>query len=244
VTLKAVVRIVATFTVAGTLLVVPGRSSARHAAPHGLRGMVVLDGKEISVTWIDGDTFRPPGTRHGARIVGYNTLETYGDVHRWGTWKPAALHALANQATVVAASRVRTCGSLGRPDRYGRDLVSCPDAARALVGEGLAMVYAMEKDVPDPTLLALQATAQTDRRGIWAEGVPDIIVTSVHSADEEGGGYNRVVDTRTGQAVGRKHGRVFRECEEVCETGGDARSCLVYVPFERRYGGEKAACLR
>jgi endonuclease YncB( thermonuclease family) len=101
--------------------------------------MVVLDGREVSVTWVDGDTFRVGGTQHLARLAGYNTLETYGDVHRWGTWKPAALHALASQATALAGARPRTCVSLDRPGGYGRDLVSCPDTARALVGAGLAL---------------------------------------------------------------------------------------------------------
>jgi micrococcal nuclease len=231
------------------LLVVPARADARwRSAFHGRHASIVLDGVEVPVVWSDGDTFRPKGAQHPARVSGYNTLETYGAVHRWGAWDPAALEALANRATVVVSSRTRTCRSLGKPDGYGRTLVDCPDAAAELLGQGLAMVFAVAPETPDAKLLEVQAAAQKARRGIWAEGVPDLILTSVHSADEPGRragahAHNRVVDPRTGKTELRAHDHVYATCENVCELAGKTETCLVYVPFEHRYKN-KPACLR
>jgi micrococcal nuclease len=224
-----------------------GRSHARRLGAGRGRdsARVVLDGREVAARWNDGDTFKPRGAAHPLRVTGYNTLETYGAVHRWGAWDPAALEALAHRATEVAASQTRTCTSVDKSDVYGRGLVSCPDAAAALVGEGLAMVYAVEPEVPDAKLLAIQTAAQKAGRGLWAKGVPDLIVTSVHSADEPPPAnarpgrphraHNRVVDPRTGRTTERAHDKVYATCQEVCETEGRSKSCLVYVPFERRY---------
>jgi micrococcal nuclease len=217
---------------------------------HGRHASIVLDGVLHPVVWSDGDTFHVQGEKHPARVSGYNTLETYGAVHRWGAWDPAALEVLANRATVVASSQTRTCRSLGKPDGYGRALVVCPDAAADLIGQGLAMVYAVAPETPDAKLLEVQVAAQQARRGIWAEGVPDLIVTSVHSVDEPGArpgphgprAYNRVVDPKTGKTEMREHDRVIATCENVCETAGKTKSCLVYVPFEHRYR-DKPACL-
>ncbi|MDB4982566.1 MAG: hypothetical protein JWM82_3318 [Myxococcales bacterium] len=226
----------------------PPRADARGRSPfHGRDASIVLDGVAVAVVWSDGDTFRPNGAKHAARVSGYNTLETYGAVHRWGAWDPAALEVLANRATVVVASRTRTCRSLGKPDSYGRTLVDCPDAAADLIGRGLAMVFAVAPETPDAKLLELQAAAQKARRGIWADGVPDLILTSVHSADEPGRragahAHNRVVDPRTGKTDLREHDEVYATCEDVCEVGGKTKTCLVYVPFEQRYRN-RPACL-
>jgi micrococcal nuclease len=232
-------------------VVAPARADARwRSSFHGKHASIVLDGVEVPVVWSDGDTFRPKGAQHPARVSGYNTLETYGAVHRWGAWDPAALEALANRATVVVASQTRTCRSLGKPDGYGRTLVDCPDAAADLIGQGLAMVFAVAPELPDGKLLEIQAAAQKARRGIWADGVPDLILTSVHSADEPAPGagphahaHNRVVDPRTGKTSLREHDAVYASCENVCEAGGKTKSCLVYVPFEHRYKN-KPACLQ
>jgi micrococcal nuclease len=231
--------------------VAPARADARWRSTfHGRHASIVLDGVEVPVVWSDGDTFRPKGAKHPARVSGYNTLETYGAVHRWGGWDPAALEALANRATVVASSRTRTCHSLGKPDSYGRTLVDCPDAAADLLGQGLAMVFAVAPETPDAKLLAVQAAAQRARRGIWADGVPELILTSVHSADEPTArpgphgprAYNRVVDPKTGMTEMREHDRVLATCENVCEVSGKTKTCLVYVPFEHRYKN-KPPCL-
>jgi hypothetical protein len=188
------------------------------------------------------------------RVVGYNTLETFGPVHQWGTWEPAELLVLARRATVVAASRARQCVSVGKEDRYGRELVKCPSAARDLVAGGLAMVYAID-ETPDRELVNLQTLAQGEGRGMWARGVPESILTSVHSMDEDthddgttsrrskNTTYNRLVNSSTGVTRLQSHGKVFRPCENVCDPGGATSSCMIYVPFERRYH-DQPECLR
>ncbi|MBC8133203.1 MAG: thermonuclease family protein [Deltaproteobacteria bacterium] len=179
--------------------------------------------------------------------MGYNTLETHGAVHQWGDWAASGLLALTVGATQVAASKVRHCTSEGRPDGYGRPLVRCPDVARDLVDQGLAMVFAV-KETPDPDLVARQAAAQAKRRGLWQRGVPETIVTSVHSAGDnaiaENAGnkrngnrttaYNRIVNTRTGETMQVRHEQILQTCQVVCHGTGTDRSCMTYVPFGRQ----------
>jgi hypothetical protein len=118
--------------------------------------------------------------------------------------------------------------------------------AADLVRSGDAMVFAVDGP-PDPALVSLQREAQRDARGMWAHGVPPLVPSSVHSADEPNlgprGAYDRIVDTRTGIAEARPHDRVYRTCEEVCVGAGRDRACMVHVPFARRYR-DRPACLR
>jgi micrococcal nuclease len=208
---------------------------------------VVLDGSPVAVRWIDGDTFRfldGPRQGQGARLEGYNTLETYGPVHRWGGWTRRELLALARAATPLVASRTWSCHSAGAQDRYRRLLVACPDAAAELVRAGLAMVFAIGVP-PQAGLLDLQRDAQRRGAGMWAKGVPGHILTSVHSADEAAGTrpHDRLVDTATGVAGRRQHDRSYGTCDEVCAGAGADRSCMLYVPFARRFRGPPR-CLR
>lgn len=222
---------------------------------HGATGSVILNGVRVTAWWNDGDSFTPRGRAHGkpVRVAGYNTLETFGAVHLWGTWSATDLLRLSRRATQVAASSVRYCTSLGKQDFYRRDLVKCQDAARDLVEQGLAMVYAVN-EMPDQDLLDRQSVAQAKGMGIWAGGVPETIVTSVHSVDENAGksdapregqatAYNRVVNTRTGATFQRQHQETFEICRSVCEGEGKNSSCMTYVPFERRYR-DVPDCLR
>jgi micrococcal nuclease len=206
---------------------------------------IVLDGSPVQVRWIDGDTFRfleGPRRGQGARLQGYNTLETYGPVHRWGGWRRAELLALARSATSVAAARTWSCSSAGAQDRYHRLLVDCPEAAARLVRAGLAMVFAIGAPA-DPALLHLQRAAQGRGAGMWAKGVPGRLLTSVHSADEgPAQPYDRVVDTATGVTGRLLHHRSYRSCQEVCVDAGSERSCMLYVPFARRFRG-RPRCL-
>lgn len=222
-------------------------AAARHRRHHRAPAAVLLDGTPAAVRWTDGDTFRfldGPHAGRAARLDGYNTLETFGPVHRWGRWSRQELLALAKAAGPAAAAEEWRCTTAGAEDRYRRLLVACPGAARALVARGLAMVYAVDRPA-DPALLALQREAQRARRGMWAKGTPAALPTSLHSVEENGGGptYDRVVDTRTGEALPRRHARAYRTCQEVCVGAGTDRACMVYVPFERRYRG-RPACLR
>ncbi len=207
---------------------------------------VVLDGAPTPVRWTDGDTFRAldgPHAATAARLAGSNALEAYGPVHRWGSWTGAELLGIAKAATRRAAGREWACSSAGERDRFGRLLVSCPDLAADLVGAGLAMVFAVG-EAPDSGLLERQREAQRRGLGMWAKGVPRRIVTGVHSAEEPGGGYQRLADTATGTTEVRRLRRRIRTCTEVCAGRGRNRSCLVYVPFARRYGPDRASCLR
>jgi micrococcal nuclease len=221
---------------------------ARGADP--ARGTVVLDGALVRVRWNDGDTFKiedGPLTRVRARLAGVNTLETFGPVHGWGGWAPAELLALARGTAAIAAGESWRCtGAGGHRDRYDRMLVSCPDLALALVRRGLAMVFAVDAPA-DRALLDAQLAAQRAGTGMWAKGVPPVIVASAHSADERGlgrrGAYDRLVDTRTGAATARSHGTTYAVCEPVCIGGGAERACFVYVPYERRFR-DRPACLR
>lgn len=226
----------------------PARAAAAGRPSRGVPATLHLDGQPTRVRWIDGDTFKVdsgPLRGFSTRLAGYNSLETFGPVHRLGSAGPEALWALALAAAPRLARGEWRCATLGARDGYGRALVSCPDAAAALVREGLALVFAVEGP-PDATLLDAQRAAQAARAGLWAGGVPPLVLTSVHADGEQGlggrGAYDRVVDTRTGRATPRPHRRRYATCEEVCIGEGPDRSCLVYVPYERRFR-DRPACL-
>lgn len=214
------------------------------------KSRITLDGVEVEALWSDGDSFRvTSGPKKGlkSRIVQYNTLESYGPVHRWGTWTPQELARIAKQATAVVRAGSWTCEILernGRPikDHYGRSLIRCPDAAKALISQGLAHAMFVDEMEADRTLVEAQHAAQKAGAGMWAKGIPAAIVTSVHSADEPNSDkpYNRVVDTETGLSKKMFHTKTYERCTEACE--GDA--CLLYVPFDERYGKHRADCLR
>ncbi|MFT7582316.1 MAG: micrococcal nuclease [Myxococcota bacterium] len=210
---------------------------------------IVLDGLPERVNWNDGDSFRVlKGPRKGekARLVGYNTLESHGPVHFWGEFHGWELYRTHKAATELAKSKEWVCESSGEADGYGRILVICPELREALIKSGLAHVYAYNAE-PDPALVALQLEAQNNRKGMWRKGIPRAIVTSVHSIDEKASdgsvrtdSYNRMCDTRTGKTFVVKHASTFRTCDVFCNQG----SCMLYIPFEFRYGDKKAACLK
>jgi len=207
---------------------------------------IELDGERLSVRWSDGDSFKflsGPYKGSGVRLTGYNTLESYGPVHRWGDWTGGELYEIARSSKDLAGAHVWRCTSDGDRDGYGRVLVDCPGVAAHLVDMGHAHVFSMEGEGPDE-LLRLQRRAQRKGRGIWRRGVPEALVTSLHS-DDEGSkqAYNRVVDTQTGLSSVREHSDVYGICQEVCEGAPGSGSCMTYVPFRLRYR-DKPDCLR
>jgi endonuclease YncB( thermonuclease family) len=213
-------------------------------------GTIVLNGEETSIRWSDGDSFHIKSGKYdgkGTRLAGYNTLEVFGPVHRWGDWTAAELYDIAKNSATLAASQVWECTTDGKQDGYHRLLITCPALAEEMIRQGHALAYAVEGTKPEPKLLAAQKEAQAAKRGIWKKGVVKGVVTSVHSADEdgdeEGAGYNRVVDTRSGEALARSHKNTYKTCEEVCETTDGDVSCMIYVPFEHRYRN-KPKCLK
>lgn len=227
-----------------------GKKKSGAEGKRSQKGTVLLNGEKAVVNWSDGDSFRileGPFAQTGTRLVGYNTLESYGPVHRWGGWTAMELYLLQKEAAPFLASKEWKCEADGKRDGYKRLLVQCPLAALELVQKGYATAYAVEGTRADPELLEAQRTAQARKVGIWAKGVPNGIVTSLHSLGEEGGksdkAYNRVVDTRTGDALKREHKDTYEVCQEVCVETDGTSSCMVFVPFERRYKN-RADCLK
>ncbi|MCO4770939.1 MAG: nuclease [Deltaproteobacteria bacterium] len=207
---------------------------------------ILLNGELTSVRWSDGDSFKFKSGAHtgkGVRLMGYNTLESYGPVHRWGSWTAVELYRIAKASWRLGAAATWTCSASGEEDHYGRLLVDCPDAARYIIEQGHGMIFAIEGESED-ALLRAQRMAMKSRVGMWEKGAPKSVITSLHSADEgeeKSPTYNRVVDTVSGAANEAPHKSSYDVCEEVC-IGGDDGSCMVYVPFSQRYKN-KAECL-
>jgi endonuclease YncB( thermonuclease family) len=202
---------------------------------------LILDGRYIKVYWDDGDTFRIIRPKYGnkARLHGYNTLENYGPVHKWGKWDEHDLFEVGNRATSVARSKQWRCYTMKGSGGYGRILVNCPELAKALIIQGLAHVFSMGTS-GDPKLLALQRKAIQKHQGIWAKGVPSQIITSVHSATGKYRyGLNRLISTLTGGSEIHQHKRRYRTCQWICMRG----SCMMYIPHRLRYPPRKASCL-
>ena len=266
------------------------------------RTRVFLNGVPTPVYFNDGDSFRVlegplRGTR--ARIAGFNTLESYGPVHMWGTWTPEELYRYAKLGTLNARRGVWHCTSDMKKDGYGRILWHCQDLAVDQIRKGLAHAMTVTRKPAPAPLLEAQWAALKARRGMWSHGIPPFVLTSTHSAAENfrRGPYNRLVSTADGHPEKFKHRDAYRECQWVCQpvqdrdpkaiervaaklgvdpalveefarTGrlgredrhedaiaraiarGDVRAsgvpvaCMRYVNFRRRYGPNRAACLR
>ncbi len=221
-----------------TIVTRPGGRRAKGADEHDADGFIVLNGERTQVHWSDGDSFDFSSGQyqgHGTRLVGFNTLEAYGPVHRWGGWTREELYDIAKSGARFAAAKEWACTTDGNQDAYGRLLVDCPQLAVEGCASGEAMAYSVEGRPPKPVLYAMQ-DAQHFKRGMWAKGVPEGLITALHSRDEDKQGkyktsVNRVLNTRTGEALLRKHMDNYQSCEEVCLLG----SCMVYVPYEHRY---------
>jgi len=209
-------------------------------APTKSNATIVLDGELVPVQWVDGDTFEVSSTGVKARLDGFNTLESYGPVHKFGPG-PAALYGTANAATELAKSQSWTCNKQGDDGGYGRIGVDCPDLRRAMLEQGLAHVFAVKGPASEMNL-KFQASGITAKAGMWSQGAPEGIVTSAHSLSEKEGAtehYNRVMRVSDGSAAKQMHSNVYEPCTWVCASG----SCLLYVPYSMRYGENKAACL-
>lgn len=206
-------------------------------------GRVELDGLMLDVRWGDGDTFSftdSSGDKVSARLMGYNTLESYGPVHRWAEWSGWELYGLAKEAGVLADARTWECTDTGGSGGYGRIAVDCPDLREALLIAGMAHVFAIDEPPPAGDL-ELQQQAIEAGAGMWAKGAPAGLLTSLHSASEGREPYNRVCDLGTGMCPVQAHDQSYDSCEEVCVEEG---SCMLYVPYEERYGPDRAACLK
>lgn len=280
---------------------------------------VFINGRATPVYFNDGDSFRPmsgPYKGSQSRLSGYNTLESFGPVHSWGTWTEKEMWVIAKLATKHAQHGVWHCETDGKKDGYGRLLMFCKDLAKSHIENGFASVMMVNEDAGDTELIDAQRSAINNRRGMWSHGVPTYVLTSLHSANEGGGKdgktYNRLVSTIDGHSEKWLHNDDYAECAKVCRdqkrltadalpkvaerlravdgaaglsdidvirfvdeylsfggatSGGRLRSgldgalkaldaekalttttahdsCHIYVDFRRRFGGDRAVCLR
>lgn len=207
---------------------------------------ITFNGEATKTYFNDGDTFKIlDGSLRNARvrIAGFNTLETYGPIHKWMENDPNYLFTIAKQATAMAQGGQWTCESDGKKDTYGRMLAVCDDLALALIEAGLAHAYSVDEKSADRKYITSQRTAKSKRLGIWQHGIPEYIITSLHSADEGSGApYNRLISTTDGHTKKWSHKDTYQSCERVCVS--NEASCMVYVPFEERYGNQRPKCLR
>ena len=184
--------------------------------------LAYLNGTATAVFFNDGDSFRVlagpmKGTK--ARLKGFNTLESYGPVHAWGGWTAKEMSRWAKLGTMNARKGIWNCESKDmKKDGYGRILWDCRDLAIDQIRKGLAHAMTVTKDPAEPDLLEAQAAAIRDRVGIWAHGVPDFVLTSLHSLDEGRGDktYNRTVSSRDGHSKKWYHQQTLVECQSAC----------------------------
>ena len=125
---------------------------------------------------------------------------------------------------------------------YNRIGVDCPDLRKEILEAGLAHPFSMSGAAPEEDIAALQV-AIDNSAGMWAKGVPNLLVTSLHSQDEKADkdAYNRVCDLQTGECSVQTHTEIYKVCEKVCI---DNDSCMIYVPYSMRYGEKRAECLQ
>lgn len=195
---------------------------------------VFLNGVPTPVYFNDGDSFRVEagqykGTR--ARLSGFNTLESYGPVHQWGTWTREELSRYASLGTMNARRGVWRCTSALKKDSYGRFLWHCPDLAVDQVRKGLAHTMTVTPRAARKEYVEAQMEAIRARRGIWAHGVPDFVVTSLHSTTEgySRGPYNRKIAATDGHSEKWKHTHAYRECQTACVPSSDVDDSKVAV---------------
>lgn len=183
---------------------------------------VFIDGVPTPVYFMDGDSFKVltgPLAGRNARLAGFNTLESYGPVHKWGGFHAKELYTNAKLATYNARKGIWHCFDKHEEDVYGRILLWCPDLAVDQVRRGLAHAMSATPDPAEPILLLAQADAIKHRRGMWAHGVPQYVLTSLHSINEPGSkgyAYNRLVSTVDGHSAKWKHKEAYGECQWVC----------------------------
>jgi micrococcal nuclease len=207
--------------------------------------LITLNGEAAKVRFIDGDTFTildGPFKQSRVRVTGINSLEVYGPVHQWSTNSPEFFFHISQQSTTLAKKGRWHC-SLGQErDGYDRLLAQCDDLALALISAGLAHAYSIDSSSAKEPYLAKQRSAQAAKTGMWKYGKPDFIITSLHSAHEGAERtYNRTISTHDGHSERWYHHDNYATCQKVCLAHED--SCMIYVPFQQRYGTLRPKCL-
>lgn len=182
---------------------------------------VFLNGVPTPVYFNDGDSFRVlagPLAGSKARLAMFNTLETHGPVHQWGDWSAKELYVNAKKGMLNARRGQWHCVSDDlSTDGYGRILWMCLDLAVDQIGRGLAHTLRIDKQPSRPELNRAQHAAIAGKRGMWAHGTPDFVITSTHSTSEgRSNPYNRLVSSWDGHSEPMRHTSNYGECENVC----------------------------
>lgn len=205
---------------------------------------VFLNGRPTPVHFNDGDSFRVlagPFAETRARLSGFNTLESYGPVHRFPGFTAKELYWNAKMATMNARKGEWHCVSKDlKRDTYGRILWFCLDLAVDQVRRGYAHVFTIDEKPGDPRIIRAQEDAQQNKRGMWAHGVPEYVLTSLHSASESSAGrrtYNRVISSRDGHSASQRHENGYTECEWVCLKERQVSETELDAAFERLQAG-------
>ncbi|MEM9487530.1 MAG: thermonuclease family protein [Myxococcota bacterium] len=221
--MAAMVAVAGPAMVIAAVLATSGLTTTRSADADEPETRVIVNGKPVPVFFNDGDSFRVvSGAKKGvrARLAGFNTLETHGPVHQWGSWHAKELYFIAKMATLHARRGVWTCETEWKLDTYGRTLMRCQDLGEELIRLGYAHALSIDDSPADAGFLAAQKEAMAARRGIWAHGVPPFVITSLHSSDEDSSRewhYNRLVSTEDGHSITWNHRERYAECQKVCQ---------------------------
>ncbi|MBM4292280.1 MAG: hypothetical protein FJ138_13290 [Deltaproteobacteria bacterium] len=105
-------------------------------------------------------------------------------------------------------------------DTYGRILWRCEDLSNDQIRKGFAHAMSVTEEGAEASDVAAQREAIAHKRGIWAHGVPEYVLTSIHSVDEGGGHdgktYNRLVSVVDGHSLKWRHEDTYEECQDVC----------------------------
>lgn len=212
---------------------------------------VFINGRPTPVSFNDGDSFRPqagPYKGSQSRLSGYNTLESFGPVHSWGTWTEKEMWVNAKMATKYAQHGVWHCETDGKKDSYGRLLMQCKDLAKSLIENGYAMAMTIDEKAADSELVQAQAEAIGNKKGMWAHGVPSYVVSSLHASSEGGGKdgstSNRLVSTTDGHSERWLHNEDYAECKKVCREGKQVSDAAFIVAAKSLRAVEGAEGLR
>jgi len=199
-----------------------------------------VNGRLVPVRFNDGDSFRIFAGEYNnrqCRLGGFNTLESFGPVHQWGGFHPYELFVNAKQATNHGKHGTWHCTTDGSLDVYGRVLLDCPDLAVSQIRNGFAHAMNVDDTPSRPEYLRAQHEAIRERAGMWAHGVPEFVLTSLHSNDEDpertDPSYNRLVSSRDGHSEKWEHENNYGECEWVCYQEVVANEQLVRAYAQR-----------
>ena len=204
-----------------------------------------LNGVATPVFFNDGDSFRILGGPYQgsqSRLSGFNSLESFGPAHQWGTWTPEELYHFAKLSTYNGRRGVWHCESDLARDGYGRMLWFCKDLALSQIKNGWAHAYSVNDDPADADLMAAQNEAMAAKRGMWAHGVPDYVLTSTPSVSEGyPDTYNRLLSTKDGRSKKWLHKQNYGECQMPCMPTDDPDADAIAAAAKELKSGPNAA---